>query len=102
MRLHDDSIGAGELALVRKSFRPSVLLGSALAAFIALLFLAIPEVLTDLFTNDAAVLVYAEPLLMVGAAYQYCDAIAIVTDGALRGPATPGGPSWCEARSRGS
>ena len=62
-----------------------MLLGSALAAFIALLFLAIPEVLTGLFTNDAAVLLYAGPLLMGGAAYQYCDAMAIVADGALPG-----------------
>lgn len=55
------------------------------AAFIAVLFLAIPETLVGLFADDPAVLAYVGPLVMVGALFHYCDAMAIVTDGALRG-----------------
>ncbi len=78
-------IGAQQLDLVRRSFRSSVLLGTLLTVGVGALFLAIPERLVGLFADDPAVLAYAAPLLAVGALYQYCDAMAIVTDGALRG-----------------
>jgi MATE family multidrug resistance protein len=62
-----------------------MLLGSILAAMIAALFMLIPNILLGLFSSDPNVLRYGGPLLMVGALYQFFDAIAIVSDGALRG-----------------
>lgn len=78
-------IGAGQLEFVTKSLRSSMLLGSLLAAFIAGLFVLIPTTLLGIFSSDPNVLTYGGPLLIVGAFYQFFDAIAIVSDGALRG-----------------
>ena len=78
-------IGAGQLEYVARSLRSSMLLGSMLAAIIAALFMLIPDLLLGLFSSDPSVLSYGGPLLMVGALYQFFDAIAIVSDGALRG-----------------
>jgi len=78
-------IGAGQLEYVSRSLRSSMLLGSLLAAIIAALFMLVPELLLGLFSTDPDVLRYGRPLLMVGALYQFFDAIAIVSDGALRG-----------------
>jgi len=78
-------IGAQQLEFVAKSLRSSMILGSALAAFIAALFMLIPTLLLGIFSSDPRVLAYGGPLLVVGAFYQFFDAIAIVSDGALRG-----------------
>jgi MATE family multidrug resistance protein len=78
-------IGSGQLEYVARSLRSSMLLGSMLAAIIAALFMLIPNLLLGLFSSDPNVLSYGGPLLMVGALYQFFDAIAIVSDGALRG-----------------
>jgi MATE family multidrug resistance protein len=78
-------IGAGQLEFVTKSLRSSMLLGSLLAAFIAAIFVLIPTTLLGIFSSDPKVLIYGGPLLVVGAFYQFFDAIAIVSDGALRG-----------------
>ncbi|MFP6655469.1 MAG: MATE family efflux transporter, partial [Myxococcota bacterium] len=78
-------IGAGELDIVAKSLRSSLLLGGLLAAFVAALFMLIPAVLLGLFSGDPNVLAFGAPLLAVGAFYQFFDAIAIISDGALRG-----------------
>jgi MATE family multidrug resistance protein len=78
-------IGAGQLEYVARSLRSSMLLGSLLAGIIAALFMLVPELLLGLFSKDPDVLRYGRPLLMVGALYQFFDAIAIVSDGALRG-----------------
>jgi len=78
-------IGAGQPDFVAKSLRSSMMLGSLLAAFIAALFVLIPTTLLGIFSSDPRVLIYGGPLLVVGAFYQFFDAIAIVSDGALRG-----------------
>ena len=62
-----------------------MLLGCILAAIIAALFMLIPDLLIGMFSTDPNVLRYGRPLLLVGACYQFFDAIAIVSDGALRG-----------------
>jgi len=72
-------IGAGQLEYVSRSLRSSMLLGSLLAAIIAALFMLVPELLLGLFSKDPDVLRYGRPLLMVGALYQFFDAIAIVS-----------------------
>jgi MATE family multidrug resistance protein len=78
-------IGSGQLEFVARSLRSSMILGCILAAIIAALFMTIPDQLLGLFSRDPDVLRYGAPLLMVGALYQFFDAIAIVSDGALRG-----------------
>lgn len=78
-------IGAGQLEYVERSLRSSMLLGCILAAIIAALFMLIPDLLIGMFSTDPNVLRYGRPLLLVGACYQFFDAIAIVSDGALRG-----------------
>jgi len=78
-------IGSGQLEHVARSLRSSMILGCILAALIAALFMLIPSQLLGLFSSDPNVLRYGGPLLMVGAFYQFFDAIAIVSDGALRG-----------------
>jgi len=78
-------IGARELDLARKSFRSAQILGIALAAVVATLYVGVPETLLSIFTDDAEVLAFGRPLLAIGAAFQLFDAIAIISDGALRG-----------------
>ena len=78
-------IGAGQLAYVARTMRSSMILGCILAAVIAALFMLIPDFLIGIFSKDPNVLRYGRPLLLVGALYQFFDAIAIVSDGALRG-----------------
>jgi MATE family multidrug resistance protein len=78
-------IGSGQSEYIARSYRSSMLLGGILAAIIAALFMLIPDLLLGIFSKDPAVLRYGGPLLLVGALYQFFDAIAIVSDGALRG-----------------
>jgi len=78
-------IGSGQLEYVARSLRSAMFLGSILAAIIASLFMLVPDLLLGLFSKNPDVLRYGGPLLVVGAFYQFFDAIAIVSDGALRG-----------------
>lgn len=79
------AIGAGAPDVVTRSLRSSLGLGGLLGLGIALLFITIPDQLVGLFSTDPAVLALGRPLLRIGAAYQFLDAIGIVVDGALRG-----------------
>jgi len=78
-------IGAQRYDFVARSFRSSIGLAAALGCLIAALFVGVPRTLLRIFTDDPAVLEIGIPLLLVGAGYQFMDAMAIVTDGALRG-----------------
>ena len=62
-----------------------ILLGIALASVIAVAFVAIPIPLLRIFTDDAKVLELGRPLLLLGALFQLADAVAIISEGALRG-----------------
>jgi MATE family multidrug resistance protein len=78
-------IGAGDPSAAIRTFRSSILLGIALAACIAIAFVAIPIPLLRIFTDDAKVLELGRPLLLLGALFQLADAVAIISEGALRG-----------------
>lgn len=78
-------IGARDIASAERSFRSGVVGALVLGGLIALLFVAIPSQLLGLFTDDPMVLALGGPLLLVGAAYQIFDAVALLADGALRG-----------------
>jgi MATE family multidrug resistance protein len=78
-------IGAGDFPAVRRSFRSALWFAAALAATVAVLFLAVPEALIALFTSDREVQRLGAPLVRLGAVYQLFDAAAIVAAGSLRG-----------------
>jgi MATE family multidrug resistance protein len=78
-------VGAGDPAAAERSFRTALGLAGALGAFVALLFLAVPEALLGLFSHDAEVLSLGGPLLALGAGFQLLDALGITSSGALRG-----------------
>ncbi len=77
--------GAGSLDAALRSLVSALKLAVALAIGIAALFLLAPQALIGLFTDDADVLALAGPLLALGAAFQFFDALQIVIGGALRG-----------------
>jgi MATE family multidrug resistance protein len=60
-------------------------LGAGLAGVVAVLFVTIPTPLLRIFTDDPAVVALGRPLLLLGALFQLFDAVAIITEGALRG-----------------
>jgi MATE family multidrug resistance protein len=78
-------VGAKDCAAVERSFRSSLVLGCVLGGVVAALFIAIPGPLLRIFTDDPSVVSLGRPLLLLGALFQLCDAIAIISAGALRG-----------------
>jgi MATE family multidrug resistance protein len=77
--------GAGEPDAAHRSYASSLGLGIGLAIAVAVLFVCAPGPLLRLFTDDPGVVALGRPLLAIGALYQLCDAVAIVSQGALRG-----------------
>jgi MATE family multidrug resistance protein len=78
-------VGARDLEGARQSFRSSIGLGVLLGIGVAVLFVAAPGPLLRIFTDDPTVVSLGRPLLLIGAVFQLFDAIAIITQGALRG-----------------
>jgi MATE family multidrug resistance protein len=78
-------IGAGRLERIDRSYGSAIVLGGLLGGGIAVIFVAVPDLLLGIFSRDPDVLAYGRPLLALGALYQFLDAMGIVTDGALRG-----------------
>jgi Na+-driven multidrug efflux pump len=77
--------GAGELASAERSYRSALKLAVVLAAGVAALFVLAPGALMRMFVDDPEVIALGRPLLALGAAFQFFDALQIVTGGALRG-----------------
>ena len=77
--------GAGEPEAARRSYASSLGLGIGVATVVAVLFVAAPGTLLGIFSDDPTVVALGRPLLLVGALFQLCDAIAIISQGALRG-----------------
>jgi MATE family multidrug resistance protein len=78
-------IGADDLAAAARSYASAMKLGVGLATVVAILFLSIPDLLMRIFTTDARVLELAGPLLLLGALFQFVDAVGIIAGGSLRG-----------------
>jgi MATE family multidrug resistance protein len=78
-------VGAEDPEAVARSFRSSIVLGVGLGGLVALLFVTIPIPLLRIFTDETDVLSLGRPLLLIGALFQLFDAVAIISDGALRG-----------------
>jgi MATE family multidrug resistance protein len=77
--------GAGNPGAANRSFASALRLGIGLAVIVAVLFVAIPGPLLRIFTDDPAVVALGRPLLAIGALFQLFDAVAIITEGSLRG-----------------
>jgi len=78
-------IGAENPIAAIRTFRSSILLGISLALVIAIAFVTIPIPLLRIFSDDPEVLALGRPLLLLGALFQLADAVAIISEGALRG-----------------
>lgn len=78
-------VGARDLEAARRSHRSAIALGVALTAVVGALFLAVPDLLLRIFTDDPSVIAIGRPLLRLGAFFQVADAAGIVTAGSLRG-----------------
>jgi MATE family multidrug resistance protein len=78
-------VGARDWDAVERSHRSALKLGFTLAAVVAALFVAMPDTLIGIFTNDPELLRLGRPLLALGALFQLIDAIGIIASGSLRG-----------------
>ena len=78
-------VGAEDPPAVQRSLRTSLALGAGLAGVVALLFVSVPDLLLSIFTDDPIVAQLGRPVLLLGALFQVFDAVAIITEGALRG-----------------
>ncbi|MBX3028190.1 MATE family efflux transporter [bacterium] len=78
-------LGAGDPTAARRSLRSALRVGVGLSIAVAALFVLAPEACLRLFVSDEAVLRLGVPLLVVGAAFQICDAVGVLNGGALRG-----------------
>ncbi|QHI69375.1 MATE family efflux transporter [Tichowtungia aerotolerans] len=77
--------GAGSLRSVKEYAVAGALVGTLLAAVSAVLFLAVPEGIVSILTNQADVIALGASLLLFVAIYQIPDALQDVLIGALRG-----------------
>ena len=78
-------IGANRSKHVRTSFFSGQKLAFLISLIIGALFLLLPEQLMRIFTKNPEVIEMGTGLLLLGALYQFVDAVCIVTDNALRG-----------------
>jgi MATE family multidrug resistance protein len=78
-------IGAEDLAAAQRSFRSAQQFAGILGCAVAFLFLAVPELLMRVFTDDPGVIALGAPLVRLGALFQLLDAFGIVASGSLRG-----------------
>jgi Na+-driven multidrug efflux pump len=78
-------VGAGDLPAAERSHSTGMYLGVGFSVAAGAVFLSAPEPFLRIFTDDAAVLTLGGPLLAIGAAFQVCDAVGVLSGGALRG-----------------
>lgn len=78
-------IGAQDLAAAERSFASGIRLCLVIAGVVGGLLIAFPDQLIGIYSDDVRVLELGRPLLLVGAAFQVFDALAILADGGLRG-----------------
>jgi len=78
-------IGARDLRAAEQSFKSGIRLSLILGGAVGLLLISIPDQLLGLYSDDPRVLELGRPLLFVGAIFQIFDALAIISDGGLRG-----------------
>lgn len=78
-------IGAQDKASARQSFRSAEKMAGLLGVLIAIVYVAVPELLMRIFSDDPEVIALGRPLIALCAAFQLFDAFGIVANGCLRG-----------------
>lgn len=79
------AVGAGHHQAVRRIGIAGVITTTGWMSFTAIAFLAIPDTLVALFTDEVEVIACATGLLSIAAAFALFDAIQVAMAGALRG-----------------
>ena len=79
------AVGAGRPELASQAWRRATGLAMGLMTACAVIFAAIPEVLLSVFGPAAEVVEIAAELMLIAAAFQLFDAVAVVAQGALNG-----------------
>ena len=79
------AIGRNDRVSARRSGWLAIGLGARFMVTMAVLFVAAPRLLLDVFTKNTDVLAMAVPLLTIAAAFQIFDGVQVVTTGVLRG-----------------
>ena len=83
--LTGQAVGARRPALAREATRSGFVLAVGIMAACALVFVAVPSPLIEVFGAEPAVVAVAVQLLYVAAVFQVFDAVAMVGIGALNG-----------------
>lgn len=79
------ALGAGQPALARQAFWAGTRLASLVMGGMALVFVALPRPLVEVFHPSHEVADIAVRLMFIGAAFQVFDAVAMVAQGVLNG-----------------
>lgn len=79
------AIGAGNPAKARRAGWMAIGLGVGFMAIAALLFIAIPRPILEIYTRDERVLLLGTHILLIVAAFEVFDGAQIVSIGVLRG-----------------
>lgn len=79
------AIGAGNPAKARRAGWMAIGLGVGFMAIAALLFIAIPRPILEIYTRDERVLLLGTHILLIVAAFEVFDGTQIVSIGVLRG-----------------
>jgi len=88
------AVGAGDAARARRAGWMALALGTGFMLLAAIVFIAFPRPLIELYTRDAQVLAVGPALLGIVAAFEIFDAVQIVTTGSLRGLGETQAPMW--------
>ncbi len=89
-----EAFGAKNRAVMRPILVSGWSMGVAFTLLSATAFVCFNRELAGLFIDDPAVLEMASALLIVAAAFQFCDALQIIAAGALRGLDDVHTPAW--------
>ncbi len=80
-----NAVGRGDRDGARLAGWTAVLLSTVVAAIVAALLIAVPQLFIGVFTSDSGVLTMGASLLLICAVFQPFDAVQAVGTGALRG-----------------
>jgi MATE family multidrug resistance protein len=78
-------IGSGDQAAARRTAMTGIVAGAVFMCFTAALFLTLPRTLSQMFTDDGAVIALAAVLLPIAGVFQVFDGLQAVSAGVLRG-----------------
>jgi MATE family multidrug resistance protein len=88
------AVGAGDAARARRAGWMGLALGTGFMLIAAIVLVAFPRPLIELYTSDPRVLAVGPALLVIVAAFEIFDAIQIVSTGSLRGLGETHAPMW--------